>query len=867
MFDTFDNAGFIRVNFHSSDATALRISQQARQKGVPVVSSPSTMGGYCFPVLEDLARGSAFQILKSGLPGDSLGHQLELQAVLDDTNTVFAYVDAGHITVVQIENWRRGVNSLGDFGWDILSGQKTFKRAKTLCRPFRTYAVLNRPLRVHIVEDTDYTDLDTDLYDEETLERLLDGAFVVAPWIRTECMGNVQFPLAGIENNNYNVDDFRARMFVARARKVEAWNARISGPMIFSGVVASDDPIRQRPGSLKGEAFVHTTDICERMKVDVIAARSALKDEVSCSGKTFILLEAQSPKFDNIMSDLQTMINLPALYEPQWVERSTKMFLLKAFRSLTENKPLDFWYEMTSPMYNRETAMYDMQDVVTLTKWNARAWVMSGLPITASPWLFEQLASSTIASLKPADNSKMRFPVLCAVRCQIISNSYAGMCGWDVEIEPGQARFIPQLESVIVHDEDWLEMNRSHGGHDLDDFFVCYYRTIGNEQKIVTVRSPNDFGEYTIFDYVPGDFAPTFEANDGKLISFPEVSDDPTLWPKRLSEAYEEGLVTYTGLPSEHQVKEYGSAKPYSMLDVVSAIENNKSSQACVGANVNARSLWALTTRQYRPVQLTTMEGCIDAGAQGGSAADTEAVMMEAKEIVQKVIKETDGPIDAYLWTSRFAAIHKYPFDMERISTDGYITVNDKFRREYTQYFLNMAREWAQENCVNRLDPVIHQLAKLAMPRAYRLLVSSRVALVHSPRNIEEMMETDTWRMVHAPVRTALESMKNEVDRHNLAISLFSACHRVPTSTTGRYSDQLVMNPEIFPYLMDALRFYGIAGYLEITETGKINRTYVSEWTLACQQCDKSVTTKDPVLLQRFHYYKKLCKSCRPPEE
>lgn len=866
MFDTFDNSGFIRINFHSSDATALRITQQARRMNVPVVSSPSTMGGYAFPILEDIAEGRKFQILKCGLPGDDEGHKLELQAALEDDNTAYAYADGSNISIIQIQNWTRGVDSLGAHGWSILSSQKTFKRAKTLNRPFRTWAKLDAPLRVHIVDDYSYTDLDPDLYDEETLERLLDGAFVVAPWVRAACMNNVSFPIASSSNDRYSVDDFRRKMFVAKARHVEAWNTRIFGPMIFTGI-QPDDPLHQRAGMLKGEAFVHTSDICELMKVDILCARSALKPEVSCDSKVFILMEAQSPKFEGVMSDLQTMTNLPALYDPDWVETSTKAFLLKNFVDLTNNKLLDYWFEMTSPMYNRETAMYDMQDVATLTKWNARAWVMSGLQITQSPWLFEQLAGSIISALKPTDNSKMRFPALCAIRCQVISTSFAGMCGYDIEIEQGEARFLSSLESVVVHDEDWLEMHRSHGGHDLDDFFVCYYRTINGERKIVTVRSPNDFGEYTIFDYVEGDFAPLFETNSGEQLYFPEVSGDEQHWPTRLSEAFEQGLVTYRGLPSENDDSPPSASQWYSMADVTSAIENNRSSQACVGANVNARSLWTLTTRKYRQDQLTTMEGCIDAGAQGGSAADTEAVMVEAKEIVKKVIEETDGPIDAYLWTTRFAAIHKYPFDMSRISTDGYITRNDEFRRSYAAHFLSMAREWAQENCVNKLDPIVHRLGILHARLAYTLLRTSRANLVSSQRTKTETIDMDAWRLVHGPVHTALEAQPTTVDKHNLAIALLSACHRMPTATTGRYSDQLVMNPEIFPYIMDALRFYGIAAHLNINENGKIERAYTSKWKLACQTCDASVLTNNPVSLQAFHFYNGLCKSCRPEAE
>ncbi len=864
MFQSFDNGGFIRVNFHSDPGVVERINSHARGQGNVVASGPFTMGGYGFPILEDIAAGSHYQILKSPLPGDNVQFGLELEAALTDPNTVYSYVDAGNVTIVQVDGWDRSRDSLSNHGWSVLATPKTFKRLKTLNRPFRTYSVLeDYCLRVHIINDDDYTDADIEGLDPSIVERLLDGAFVIAPWIRTECVNNVTFPTDVNSVTQYNVDDFRRRTFTRRARHIEAWNARIFGPMIFSGAVDHDDPIRQRPGTLKGEAFVHTSDICERMRVDVIAARSALKPEVSNDKKTFILLESQAPKLEGVMSDLQTMINLPALFDPADVEFTTKEILNRALHGLKNNELLSYWFDMASSLFNRDTAAYDLQDVATLTKWNARAWVMSGMQITSSPWLFEQLARTIVSVLRPNDPQKLRFPIACAIRCQVISASYASMCGSDVEVEVGTARYIEELESVVVNDEDWLEMYPSHGGCDLDDFFVCYYRTIDGQKSIVLVRSPNDIGEYSIFKYVEGDFYPKFETVSQGTIEFPEIDNDPKLWPQRLSEAVAEGRVTYRGLPSENAEKDKSEPGLYTMNHVRAAIVNNKSSQACVGANVNSRCLWSLTVRDHRPDQLTTMEACIDAGAQGGSAADTDAVMEEAKEIVDLIVESTDGPIDAYLWNTRFAPIHKYPFPMERISSDGYITVNNLFRKDYARRFNEMAANYAQRHCVNKIDPLIHKLAALRLRDGYQLLVSSRASMVYVQDMLTSSGGLNGWDSIHGPIKARLEAEPSDFDRHNLVLALFSACHKVPTATSGKYSDQLVMNPDIFPFLLDALRYYGIAAYLELNDDSKVKRVWRSEWDLACTTCGTRTQTKNPVVLQAYHYNKGLCKTCR----
>src|SRR5688572_10251698 len=102
---------------------------------------------------------------------------------------------------------------------------------------------------------------------------------------------------------------------------------------------------------------------------------------------------------------------------------------------------------------------------------------MSGMSLRESPWLFEQMARNIVSIIHVKDPKKMRIPVPCSVRAQVISASMSAAAGEDIEVEPGQLRWNRAHEVMVVSDADWIEMYESHGGNDLDDFFVGYWRT------------------------------------------------------------------------------------------------------------------------------------------------------------------------------------------------------------------------------------------------------------------------------------------------------------------------------------------------------------------------------------------------------
>lgn len=854
MFVTQDNAGLVRINYTTDVKLAQRINVLATEAEAPAVSSPVTMGGYRFPILEHLAQARDFQILKTTVCEDKRSpHGIAIHEILHDINTVYAYVDTNTLTVVQIDGWDRNIENLGKHGWVVTAAQKTFKRLKGLNRPFRLWDHLDRPLRVAIVDDDGYCDSESvDGWDSATRERLLDGAFVIHPRLFEGCMENLSFPV--MSGEVMSADDWRAATFRAQTRNQKAFNARIYGDF---HVIGGDEIDK---GSFKGQAFIDVSDTCDRMGVDIIAPRSALKDEV-CGSETFVLLEPQSTKW-HANGDKQSISNVPALFDPNDVATWISAMMQEQFEGLCNDKLLEQWYNLTSPAYSDAgERRYDDTDLITLTKWNARAWVMSGLRLKDSPWLFQQMAQNLISAIKVRDIRKMRIPMPCAVRCQVISASMASMAGCDVDIQTGSIRWLAEHEVLVVHDDDWLEMYESHGGMDLDDFFVGYWRTINNLRKVVIMRSPNDYGEYSIFDYVEGDWYPTEQLGDNYIL-FPEVSGDPKLWPKRLSEAIADGEITYVGLPSERGEHDPIVPHPYGLKDVYAAMINNANAQSCVGRNVNARGLWATSMNQHRPVQLAPMESCIDTGAQGGHADDILAVTDEADSILSLVVNDPSQPkIDHYTWATRFEKLYGIPFDASRLES-GHLTQIHNFREVYAEKFMEMVKEYVNEHVGTSCDPRIHGLGARFLGEGYDIMLMARRNLMERQQNSGRSATGSDWDSIHRMVVDRIEKLERPTDRHDLMMGLYSACLKFPARTTGRVSDQLVMNPALFDKLMAALRFYGIAGHLMIDVNGKITRWLQESWDMECTSCHAFANTTDPMQYQQYHAAQGLCPTC-----
>jgi hypothetical protein len=866
LFFTRDNAGYIRINYTTNVDVAETVNPLALHSNPPrpLISHPGTMGGYRYPILEKIAAGKHFQILKCPLPGNSKPARAALDALFDDPNTLYSYVEGTTITTIQVDGWDNRTQSLADLGWLVRSSQKTFKRFKTLNRPFRFWSNPDRQLKVYVIDDLAYASDDVVDLNPEEHERLLDGGIVISPGLYKECLNNVEFPEVAGEVLTANV--MRADAFRKQAQRFRTFNARIFGEFDYSGCGATEDFTQMR-GQLKGQAFVDASDACERMGVDIICARSALKPEVS-GIDTFVLLDPQLAKYQ-VTGDVQSISNNPALFEPEFIKRWMKIVLLSAFEDLKNDKLMEHWYNLGSPEFDSDNNVkHDQDDLISLTKWNARAWIMSGMSLKDSPWLFEQMARNIISIIHVKDIKKMRIPVPCAVRAQVISSSMSAAAGEDIDVQPGQLRWNRAHECMVVSDQDWIEMYESHGGNDLDDFFVGYWRTRGDKRVVFITRSPNDFGEYSMFDYVEGDWYPCHELSDGTIVEFPKVTDDPSMYPKRLSEAVRDKDVIYVGLPSE-KMEPYSTGNEwYGIEDIEYAISNNKDSAAVVGAAVNARTLWSVAKREHHKVQVCSMEGCIDTGVQGGCLEDINAVRDEAQAIVKEIISDPALKIDHYLWTSRFARFNR-DLSWTRLTQDTHISQIHRHRVAFTKFFINMSTQYVTDLFDPKIHPEptekfkkVHNLGKKYYRMGVQFLRFSRRAIAMSREDSESLAPGFLWGDIHNYILGEIDKLPKITDRHDMIMAIYSACLKVPSATTRKISDQLVMNPAFFDRLMAALRHYGIAGHLVIDEHGHIRRHYDQSWVLSCVNCDFVTTTVDPMVLQSYHHYDGLCAQC-----
>lgn len=851
MYNCDDNSGYVRVDFTSSRdlADVLNVSS-AVGSGVPRVQHIALMGGYRYPILEwfsDQLDGSAYQILKCDRPSEDEESKI-LESVLKDPNTLYSYPDGNKITIVQFENWDNEVRTLEDLGVDIQVAQKLFKRVKTFNRRFRAFASFDRPVRTLLIPDDLHTSY-AEFVSEDDKQKFFDGAFVISPSVVAECMRPFDEGVSVFnEHETFATKDFNRNTEVGNYyRSSKVFNARIFGPI---ELINEGDPEDYAPflGAIKGQAYVDHSGLCEHYGVDVIAPYSAFKPEVNIFTRSFFLIEPQSAKLGQMFSDGQTIANLPALYEWRDIKKYLNNYYRQQFDRLVNNEMLEQWSDMTFAMFDPERPkMFDSDDVAALTTWNVRSWMMCGGKLSHSPWLFAQMGKNFLASMRTDDDRKMRFPVPCAARALVITESLLrSLKGLYPEndnffrVELGEARWDTDLNVLVVNDMDYIEMYPSHGGCDLDDFFQIYWRELDGEKVIIVVRSPNDWGEYSIFKYHSGDWYSKNDIGDNPS-AFPVISSDPELWPKRLSEAIDDGDITYLGLPKVEAVETNGT---YDADFVLAGIDQTSASAASVGVNVNARQLWAITMKSHRPVQVCSMEDAIDAGVQGGNELEVNAVIEEGKQIIAEIL-ESGTPVDAFLWYAKHANF--YPKENPELCFSNFSYLQ-KIRMDGAAWFKNAYTEYAEQIPHRVSYTKIHSLGNRYLPSAVNLLKWYRRSLYEQSVSI---YNTPDWE--HTADRVVEEIMKQPegVFRNSYVLSLYSATLQVPLSS-GIISDQFVMQPKIFPLLMEALQFFGLLGRLELNpNSNQLVRTYQQEWQI---YNGKIVKFDNPLDFQTYYF-------------
>lgn len=770
------------------------------------------------------------------------------EQIIRHPDVCYAVVDKSKIALVIVDGSSGWLDIFTKMGYEVRAGDKTGKRLKT----FHRAALLNAhfepdELNVVVVDPTEYSRYDfTDtesgavaswLATTDVTDRLLDGGFVISHRLIERAVANIPVyqPQNTSDNKEYYYDWRIRNKMVKNLLEHRIYNARIV----------------YKDGFLKGNAFVRT-DLPEG--VDIITAPQNIKNEIVYNRGFQFIAEPQS-SHERVVTDDQTVINLPKLFRKSDLEMWLTEEYKKMFNNAVAGQLLTNWREIYKREFRNINSSEDEESSSRMSYVGYR-WVASGMKISQSPWLFETLATSHAKPLLPTEKHSAKVPIPCSVYEQVIPESLARMAGYDIHVEEETIQRISELGVHVVNDLDWLEMYASHGGHDEDDFFKLFYREMegGNfdgEKVVIVARSPNGYGEYSIFRYVEGQWFPKWHKADGTEVTFPKVNGRN--WPKRLSESVFSGQVKYGKFPSELRPKNKmtGLYTPDNVIhDMRVAMAGGN-----VGGYVNAVMAHSLVLHRHRPVQLCSLEKAIDKCINPDDVDDVRAIDQEARDIVREII-DSQKPIDNDFWQRRGFARYLNETDVVTFH-EGKITQLNKLGTDFYLKYVQKVRDWAQLNA--RPDDIIHQLGERYFQDALPLVKNFRKSIYRvnnsEPTASSGSIQRNSWESLYKMLVDAILWHTRPEDQHDFVLALYSVSLQIPTSG-GKITDQIVLNRFVYPYLEAALHFYGITRVPVCTATpdGDVKVSYMIKTHWVWQDRYGNISKyKDPLEFQKAH--------------
>jgi len=774
----------------------------------------------------------------------------EIKRIIEHPSIQYALVDKNKVVFVQIgkhdtdpENYAPWMDIFHEMGYSVRGGGKTAKRLKAFHRP----TLLNAHFKVEECaislfsegdEFSRFKDLLSDPdsgYTEEQRCRLVDGGMIISDRLIQKAIKNVPNYTPGPTDDpdEYLYNPAVRQELIKGLLNAKTFNVRL---------ITID-------GMLKGNAFVS-----KRLpkSIDVISWDGNLKKEVTYLGGVRFLAEPQGAK-PRVHTDDQTLANFPMLFTKEDMECWLKEEYAKLFDSAVKDQSLMNWKNIYQRSWRDRVDPEDEESQARMNYVGYR-WRAMGMKVTDSPWLFETLA---IGSAKPMEE---KIPIACAVYEQIISESMARMAGFFIVVEQGYIRRLNELEVHVVNDLDWIEMYASHGGCDQDDFFKLFYRTMeggdrDGQKVVIAMRSPNGFGEYSIFKYTEGDWHPTWKRADGSEQSFLPVTGRG--WPKRLSQAIADGDVSYSGLPSQINPQKTPLSDAYTRQDVINDLKASTSTSS-VGKFVNATILWASVFQKHRPVQVCSLEDAIDGYVQTSVVEDRLAIDSDADTMVREIIA-SGMPVDRSIWDATNRNFKSYLKPGQWVEKyEGTITQMNILCRRYFNEFCMRIRTHSQVNIkpldiVKELGYRMHFIARYDLKKFRQLIMNTNSQMTNDQGG---RIDRQGWDMIYQTIVDKVNSFELDNDRYDYILGLYLVTMTDPTST-NRVTDQIVMNRLVFSYLQRALIFYGVAKSVDIIQeedgTLTFRQNRVEKWQYIDPET-KMVTNEfdDPVKYQKF---------------
>lgn len=735
----------------------------------------------------------------------------------DDPDAVLAAIEAhlGRQPVQMAIVAGDGILYAGDEGgeWgdgfediEVRAGSKTGKRMKSALGGHPFTATLDAgEVNLDIL---DYGELPGD-ESEDDKKKLYDGAGFISRELVERIVSVKEVVLSGDPvldaKARARVDRFKARARHSKVFRVRAWTAA---------------------GMVKMHALVRPQ---AELGADIVTVACNVKAETAAAGGKMVLALTPEVCSDQVRTNVQAMLSLPELFPLDRVAEWATWYAHSVYAKIVSQQlPMTMKeiYELEAKTLEKDDEIDEGTREILLQRWSAMRIFGMGYDFRHSPALAESMARGHLQNLVGWDGNKLklRVPVPCALDRQVVSNSYARLCGFDVTVVKGTIRVLRGFPFAVVSDGDWLESYDSHGGCDMDDHFMLFYWIIAGEKKVVVMRNPSDRGEYSVYSFVAGDEEPASEV-------WPLVNGVRTMriagWLKaegmakaapRYSECLADGRCRVVGLPEA--AGDAGEGERYHYQHFLKDIEVALHS-VNPGSWVNTIMLWNSVFPGYRDVRMCSMEAGIDASTQAKLKGLKECLEVEQQYLREQMIYESEAPIDSLLFGSLSSGWKKEEIELvEHRLVEGDWTQLVKGIETMVEDYLKKVSAWAQQvhempACLVAKAPTGQEKLRLKD----KILVSYRRAVA-----IEMAAARKEGRPVNKEVSKALAAATRQAVGKDLAAFAW-VCHWWETSE-GKISDRLLLTEKFLANYLEVLK---AGAKVEAKEVG-LSEIYPPQW-------------------------------------
>lgn len=484
---------------------------------------------------------------------------------------------------------------------------------------------------------------------------------------------------------------------------------------------------------------------------------------------------------------------------------------------------------------------FEGDQVANELRWNLLEAMMYKLDPRASRYLIRQQARQWVAKLGAHNigvegdstwERSLKIPVKNAIRAQVISEHAANLAGDPIQINKGCFAWSKKLQCFVVTNKDWVEVIiPSHGGCDLDDFFLIRFRIVDGVIKAIIVRNPLTRGEYTMWDLQGDDWPKGID-----IENVPELSLKRR--PKQILEVTtgDKPSVHYLELPSQRLVRENEGqitkvTRNYQRRDLYRSLDNRVNSSGSVGQIINSLLVVLDGSVTWYPKTMPYSEDAVDVFTGADNPQDQSFLMDWAESEVNKRI-ESQKDVDY------FVALRIPEFDELSITHNGTISNLKRVQLEEVEEYNEMT-----EALVDSLTiPLWLEMLKGnpdAIKEATEVLKKARSKHWKATQDgLNPFVEVGNY------LREELAEEETEAKRHAFVMSLWYAMWTVPTRA-GVFNDSYLFGPKtgMLQYVLDALVYYGICEKPYVTEDGRIayyenQNPYVEElgqWKVTCE--------------------------------